>query len=41
LLDNPLWILVIAVTLALHVGFFVAVRRVMRDKPPDEPHDPE
>lgn len=35
LLDNPLWIVVIAITIALHVGFFVAVRRIMREKPPE------
>jgi hypothetical protein len=35
LLDNPLWIVVIVITLALHIGFFVAVRRMMREKPRD------
>ena len=30
LLNNPLWIVVIVVTVALHVAFFVGVRRVMR-----------
>jgi len=35
LLANPLWIVVILITVALHVGFFVGVRRLMREKPRD------
>ena len=30
LLDNPLWIAIIIVTIALHVGFFVGIRRLLR-----------
>lgn len=30
LLNHPLWIVVIVVTILLHVGFFIAIRRVMR-----------
>ena len=30
LLDNPLWIVIILVTLLLHVAFFFGIRRVMR-----------
>jgi hypothetical protein len=30
LLDNPLWIIIIAVTILLHVAFFIGIRGVMR-----------
>ena len=30
LLDNPLWMIVIGLTVVVHVGFFVAIRKVMR-----------
>jgi hypothetical protein len=43
LLQNPLWIVLIVITVALHVGFAVMVRRWMREpepKPP-EPKPPE
>ncbi|HSO32480.1 MAG TPA: hypothetical protein VLT33_08190 [Labilithrix sp.] len=43
LLAHPLWIVVIALTLALHAGFFVGVRRLLRDKSnePNEPRGPD
>jgi len=34
LLDHPLWIVLIVVTIVVHVGFFVGVRRVLGK--PDE-----
>jgi len=37
LVDNPLWIVLILITIALHVGFAVAVRRLMRDPGPKPP----
>ncbi|HSO39109.1 MAG TPA: hypothetical protein VLT33_41570 [Labilithrix sp.] len=42
LLAHPLWIVVIALTLALHAGFFFGVRRLLRDKSsePNEPNEP-
>lgn len=41
LLDSPLWIALILVTVALHVAFFVAVRRLSRAPPPeDRPGEP-
>ena len=30
LLNNPLWIVIIVVTILLHVGFFFGIRRVIR-----------
>jgi len=30
LLDKPLWIVIIVVTILLHVVFFFGIRRVMR-----------
>ena len=30
LLDNPLWIVIIVVTILLHVGFFIGIRHVLR-----------
>jgi flagellar basal body-associated protein FliL len=30
LLDNPLWIVVIVLTVLLHVGFYIGIRRVIR-----------
>jgi len=30
LLNNPLWIVIIVVTVLLHVAFFIGIRRVMR-----------
>lgn len=30
ILANPLWIALLVVTIGVHVGFFVAVRRLMR-----------
>jgi uncharacterized protein YneF (UPF0154 family) len=30
LLNNPLWIVVIVVTVLLHIGFFIGIRRVIR-----------
>jgi len=30
LLNNPLWIAIIVVTILLHVGFFIGIRRVIR-----------
>lgn len=30
LLNNPLWIVIIVVTILLHVAFFIGIRRVMR-----------
>jgi hypothetical protein len=43
LLAHPLWIVVIVLTLALHAGFFLGVRRLLRDKSngPDEPDEPD
>lgn len=35
LLNHPLWIVVIVVTILLHVGLFVVIRRLMR-KPKDD-----
>ena len=32
LLENPVWLVVIAITVAVHVGFAVALYRVARDK---------
>jgi hypothetical protein len=42
LLQNPLWIVLIVITVALHVGFAVMVRRWMREPEPKptEPHEP-
>jgi hypothetical protein len=37
LLDSPLWIALIVVTVGVHVAFFVVVRRLSRGRPPDEP----
>lgn len=30
LLNHPLWIVIIVVTILLHVAFFLGIRRVMR-----------
>ncbi|MEW6765580.1 MAG: hypothetical protein AB1344_07320 [Pseudomonadota bacterium] len=30
LLDNPLWIVIIVVTILLHVAFFFGIRHVLR-----------
>jgi hypothetical protein len=30
LLNNPLWIVIIVVTILLHVAFFIGIRRVIR-----------
>jgi len=30
LLNHPLWIVVIVVTILLHVAFFIGIRRVLR-----------
>ena len=35
--DNPLWIVLVAVTIAVHVGFAVALRRLFRAPPPPPP----
>lgn len=37
LLDSPVWIALILVTIALHVAFFVVLRRLFRARPPAEP----
>jgi len=42
LANNPLWIVLIVITLALHVGFAVALwrwTRGARSKPPPSPGD--
>lgn len=39
LLDSPLWIAVLVVTVGLHVAFFVAVRRLSRRDAPRRPED--
>lgn len=33
LFQHPLWIVVVVVTIAVHVGFFLGVRRVLRQPP--------
>jgi hypothetical protein len=40
LLDSPLWIALIVVTVGLHVAFFVVVRRLSRARPPGESGEP-
>jgi hypothetical protein len=35
--DNPLWIALVVVTIAIHVGFVVALRRLFRAPPPPPP----
>lgn len=38
--ENPLWLALVVVTIAVHVGFFVALRRLFGGpgpKPPDAP----
>jgi hypothetical protein len=39
LLDSPLWIALIVITVGLHVAFFVVVRRLSRARPPADPPD--
>ena len=40
LLQNPLWIAVLAITLVLHVGFAVALWRWTRSSKPRMPPNP-
>ena len=39
LLNNPLWIVIIVVTILLHVVFFIGIRRVMRKAKEEQSSD--
>ncbi len=39
LLNNPLWIVIIVVTILLHAAFFIGFRRVMRKAKEEQAND--
>lgn len=41
LLDHPLWLVLAVVTVLVHVGFAIALRRVLGGKSDDDRHRPD